>query len=1015
MHNLATIMGRASSALLQSTFKSLSQTPGPAQPKSKIPAPEKYDSKKGPAAKSFMLDCKTYFFSNSSSFPSDHSAFPMFSNPTAAQAAERCLRNLKHSRAASNYATDFRIIASKLEGSDAALVAAFHQGLKAEVRSKLIEFTPHKNITTLDKFISTACLIDNTLFEACQELRKDSNPSTSALRPAQGRSGNFVSRSVQEQRWKAGEYFIDPQFTCSHNIPLIELDYPHTVIGINGRQVRDSIRFKCCLVFNTQGRHFSTLFHLLLLGNCNLILGTPWLILANPDINWFTLEVLHCLPVEARGSEIAPPITSILEEFKAFQKVFSNNFFTTLPAPCSYDCAIPLEDGKDIPHGPIYPLTPSEIAALKEHIDSEFAAGKICPSTSPTGAPVMFVKRANGRLCLVVDYCCLNAITIKDYYALPRQDELNEKLRHAKILTKLDLRNGYNNNCTKEGDKWKAAFRSKYGHFKPTGMQFGLTNAPAVFQRFMDDIFRDLLDTTVIVYLDNILIFSNSREEHVQHVKEVLSCLQKHNLFCNPSKCVFFLTEVTYIGLVVTPEGISTEQEKVKAIQEWPESRNVKQVQSFLGFANFYCHFVHDFSCLARSLTLLTQKNQPWVWEAARREAFHQIKIVISQEPVLAHPDQSQLFTLETDASSTAMGAVLSQRKDDGRLHPVAFMSASFSPADLNYDMHEKELLAIIRVFEHWRIFLEGTEHPVTVLTDHKNLEYWKSARTFNRCHARWHLILASYNFVIAYRLGKQSQKPDALSRRADHSEIEPSPQIMLPETQFEGFGAEITTPLQEQIKEAMQDNPSLDTVMAVAADPDSMPHSIAAKFKDYTLQDSLLLYQGRIVVPDKPEINQKLLCHFHDSSGSRHQGRARTLELISCHYCWPAMKFLVNCYVESRGICQRNKGHVQHFALKSLSVPAGPWEDVSYDFIVKLPKCRGNNSILVLVDCFSKMVHFIPCKETATAEDIAQLFLEHVWKLHGTPKQTVSDRGPTFNSKFLRAMYKAFVMSLNS
>ncbi|CEL53142.1 Retrotransposable element Tf2 155 kDa protein type 2 OS=Schizosaccharomyces pombe (strain 972 / ATCC 24843) GN=Tf2-7 PE=4 SV=1 [Rhizoctonia solani AG-1 IB] len=526
--------------------------------------------------------------------------------------------------------------------------------------------------------------------------------------------------------------FIDPQFTCSHNIPLIELDYPHTVIGINGRQVRDSIRFKCCLVFNTQGRHFSTLFHLLLLGNCNLILGTPWLILANPDINWFTLEVLHCLPVEARGSEIAPPITSILEEFKAFQKVFSNNFFTTLPAPCSYDCAIPLEDGKDIPHGPIYPLTPSEIAALKEHIDSEFAAGKICPSTSPTGAPVMFVKRANGRLCLVVDYCCLNAITIKDYYALPRQDELNEKLRHAKILTKLDLRNGYNNNCTKEGDKWKAAFRSKYGHFKPTGMQFGLTNAPAVFQRFMDDIFRDLLDTTVIVYLDNILIFSNSREEHVQHVKEVLSCLQKHNLFCNPSKCVFFLTEVTYIGLVVTPEGISTEQEKVKAIQEWPESRNVKQVQSFLGFANFYCHFVHDFSCLARSLTLLTQKNQPWVWEAARREAFHQIKIVISQEPVLAHPDQSQLFTLETDASSTAMGAVLSQRKDDGRLHPVAFMSASFSPADLNYDMHEKELLAIIRVFEHWRIFLEGTEHPVTVLTDHKNLEYWKSARTFN-------------------------------------------------------------------------------------------------------------------------------------------------------------------------------------------------------------------------------------------------------------------------------------------
>ncbi|CCO37884.1 Retrotransposable element Tf2 155 kDa protein type 3 [Rhizoctonia solani AG-1 IB] len=254
--------------------------------------------------------------------------------------------------------------------------------------------------------------------------------------------------------------FIDPQFPCSHNIPLIELDSPRTVIGINGRQVRDSIRFKCRLVFNAQSRRFSAVFYLLPLGNRNLILGTPWLILTNPDINWHTLEVSLRPPVEARASEIAPPITSIPEEFKAFQKVFSDDFFTTLPAHCSYDCAIPLEDGKDVPYGPIYPMTPSETAALKEHIDSELAAGKIRPSTSPAGAPVMFVKRADGRLRLVVDYRRLNVITIKDRYALPRQDELIEKLRHAKIFTKLDLRNGYNNICIKEGDEWKAAFRT---------------------------------------------------------------------------------------------------------------------------------------------------------------------------------------------------------------------------------------------------------------------------------------------------------------------------------------------------------------------------------------------------------------------------------------------------------------------------------------------------------------------------------------------------------------------------
>ncbi|CCO35133.1 Retrotransposable element Tf2 155 kDa protein type 3 [Rhizoctonia solani AG-1 IB] len=184
-------------------------------------------------------------------------------------------------------------------------------------------------------------------------------------------------------------------------------------------------------------------------------------------------------------------------------------------------------------------------------------------------------------------------------------------------------------------------------------------------------------------------------------------------------------------------------------------------------------------------------------------------------------------------------------------------MSASFSPAELNYDTHDKELLAIIHAFEHWRIFLEGTKHPVTVLTNHMNLEYWKSARTFNRCHARWHLILASYNFVIGHWPRKQSKKPDVLSRRADHIEMEPSPQIMLPETQFEGFGAEIATLLLEQIKDALQDNANLDTMMAAATDPDSMPPSIAAKFKDYMLQDGLLLYQGRIVVPDKPAIKR--------------------------------------------------------------------------------------------------------------------------------------------------------------
>ncbi|QRW21858.1 Retrotransposable element Tf2 protein [Rhizoctonia solani] len=364
-----------------------------------------------------------------------------------------------------------------------------------------------------------------------------------------------------------------------------------------------------------------------------------------------------------------------------------------------------------------------------------------------------------------MDYCRLNAITIKDRYGLPRQDKLIEKLRHAKIFTKLDLRNGYHHIRIKEGDEWKAAFCTALGHFTPIVMQLGLSNAPAVFMRFMNNIFCDLLDISVVVYLVDILNFSNSREEHVEHVKEVLSCLLKHNLFCNPAKCYFFVTEVTYIGLVFPHGDAIRSNHKVQVIMDWPEPQNVKQVQSFLGFANFYCCFVPNFSCLARPLNNLTPREQPWIWLEEQKAAFDAIKAEICKEPVLAHPDESKPYTLETDASGAAMGAVLSQRKEDGCLHPVAYMSASFSPAELNYDTHDKELLAIIRAFEHWRIFLEGTEQPITAFTDHKNLEYWKSARTFDRRHARWHLMLASYSFVIAYRPGKQSQKPDALSR----------------------------------------------------------------------------------------------------------------------------------------------------------------------------------------------------------------------------------------------------------
>lgn len=282
-------------------------------------------------------------------------------------------------------------------------------------------------------------------------------------------------------------------------------------------------------------------------------------------------------------------------------------------------------------------------------------------------------------------------------------------------------------------------------------MPFGLKNTPAVFQRFMNDIFRDLIDINVVVYLDDILIYSENREDHTKHVQEVLKRLREHNLFCRPSKCTFYTTTVTYIGIVITPEGISMEKEKIHAVASWTEPKTVKQLQSFLGFANFYRIFIRDFSTIAKPLNHLTKKDTKWTWTTKEKEAFDGIKKCVTEDLVLVHADPTKPYFLETDASGVAMSAILSQRQNDGYLHPIAFLSQSYNNAQQNYDTHDKELLAIITAFEQWRLFLEGTDEPITVYTDHKNLEWWKEACIWNRRHARWHQLVQSFNFNIVY------------------------------------------------------------------------------------------------------------------------------------------------------------------------------------------------------------------------------------------------------------------------
>ncbi|KAF8691051.1 hypothetical protein RHS03_08835, partial [Rhizoctonia solani] len=626
------------------------------------------------------------------------------------------------------------------------------------------------------------------------------------------------------------------------------------------------------------------------------ILGIKWLENHNPKIDWnsCTLSFPHTLPEHmaiAKEEEADKnPLEGVPPEYHQYAKVFGEEEFNKLPPHWHYDIGIELT--KEGPLNlPLYSMTNAKSATLKDWLRDELKAGKIRPSKSSISSPVMFVPKKDGSHCLVVDYCHLNNRTKKNVYPLPRPDDLMAQLHGAKVFTKLDLRWCYNNVQVKEGDKWKTAFCTKYGLYKSLVMTFGLTNTPAAFQHFMNKLFKDLLDVCIIIYLDDILIYSKDDASHTQHVHEVLWHLMENQLFCKASKCTFHMTSVEYLGIIVLDKGFSLDKLKIQAVQEWPTPTKVKEVQLFLGFANFLCQFVANFSHMARPLHNLVKKDTPWKWETKEQEAFQGLKNAITNALVLHHTNPEKPYFLEMDASGAALGSILSQCQEDSCLHPLGFLLESFKGAKQNYNTHKKELLAIIRSFEYWRIFLEGTLHPITVFTNHCNLEYWKESRTFNCCHAQWHLLLAGYNFQIIYRPGKQSGKPDALSRRLDHTNIPPEPQSMLPDPVFVNVAlVTLEKELQRQIESSLNQDKSLEEILQFLQNESKAPPSIKQAFKDYEMEAGLLFYQGCIVVPDIGTLRMDLLQIFHNSPLAGHPGRQRTLELVSRTYYWPGI-----------------------------------------------------------------------------------------------------------------------------
>jgi transposase InsO family protein len=467
------------------------------------------------------------------------------------------------------------------------------------------------------------------------------------------------------------------------------------------------------------------------------------------------------------------------ESLQPYLDVFSSNNAKKLAPHRDIDLAIELIPGKEPTYGPIYPLSQTELAALREFLEENLAKGFIRESKSPAGAPILFAPKKDGGLRLCVDYRNLNAITVKNRYPLPLISEIMDRVTGAQYFSKIDLKDAYYRLRIKAGDEWKTAFRTRYGHYEFMVVPMGLTNAPATFQAYINKALRGLVDDFCIVYLDDILVFSRTREEHDQHLQQVCQRLREAELYAKPSKCQFYCHEIEFLGFIITSQGIRMDPERIRTIKEWENHppKTYRDLQVLLGFCNFYRRFIKGYSSIARPLTSLFKGSQngrksgdfKQVWKVLQQEAFLALLGAFQTAPLLRHYDPTLPIRIETDASDAALGGVLSQLQGDTqKWHPIAFFSKQFKGAEANYSTPDKELMAIIECFKHWRHYLEGSQHTIEVWSDHQNLQGFMRQPKINGRQARWLVYLTPYDFIIRHRPGLQNPA-DGPSRRPDY------------------------------------------------------------------------------------------------------------------------------------------------------------------------------------------------------------------------------------------------------
>ena len=703
------------------------------------------------------------------------------------------------------------------------------------------------------------------------------------------------------------------------------------------------------------------------------------------------------LEVQSDNKIAQPEIQELIKEYK---DVFPEKLPSGLPPKRSCEFHIDLKTDAQPQKKGLYRMSPGELKELKVQLEDLVEHGFIRPSTSPWGAPVLFVNKKDGALRMCVDYRALNRFTIKNSYPLPRIDDIFDQLDGANYFTKIDLRSGYHQIRLDESSIPLTAFRTRYGHYEFLVLPFGLTNAPASFMTLMNDIFRDQLDKFVIVYLDDILVYSKSWKEHLSHIKTVLQVLHNKKLYGKLSKCYFGLKEVEYLGHILQPSGVRVDPHKTDVISKWDLPTCKKDVQSFLGLVNYYRRFIKNCSAIAKPLTSLT-KNVPFQWTAEHDTAFRSLKSAITTAPVLKAYSPEAPIIVTTDASSYAIGAVLEQITPDG-IHPVAFTSRTLNPAEQNYAPHELELLAIVDTLRTWRSYLHGKKF--TVHTDHYPLRYLQTQEQLSARQVRWLERLVEFDFQIIPIKGKSNLVADALSRQAKST---PDPyfykrnllqQVIKKTKKVEVNALSVVSRSPSDI-ESLRNDYSKDTEFKRLIDKPRGP---------FQKTDSLLYKNDKLCIP-KGVFRIKLLHDYHSTPNTGHLRIKKTYQRLKQEYYWKNMKKTIQDYVKSCYSCQRIKGtNYKPFGLlQPLQPPIAKWTHITMDFVTPLPKtARNNQGLFNVVDRLSKMIRVIPIPPKVDAPLIAQLFKDHVYRHHGLPQVIISDRDPIFMSKFWQELF---------